>query len=836
MIEEHLTFGLLIYMALSCFMLGGLVVLHNHRMRVNWAFLALSVNLGLWGIGVLAIIHAGAIETKVAWIRNTFVVSTFFPVTFYLFMGLFPRGAFSGSRKYFLFNLLLAPCLIVGAFTPWYLTEAHALAEGGLRISYGPVFLVYVIQCVTMFVVMHVTLFLKLRQALGIERRQIQYVLFGIFTSVLAGSVTNIILPALNIYELQRYGPICFVLMLSIFAYAMVRYHLLEMRVLISNTLANITVTTFVVAIFIAVMTLGRLFVQGPYQRIQIIPTVFSALIIAIAIQAVRERVQRILNNTLLKRRYETGHLFAKISRYSARLAQLDQLLDNVGHEIQTTIGTRLVRILLRDERIPEILVIKYSTNRKEIDEIVQQHAPLMDYLETHDAPILLEELIRTRANDTSTRIASHLAELDAYLCVPLKVKEILIGILLLGQKESHDMYGEQDKMAFTALAGPLAAAIENSRLYHQLENVNMHLSRVLANIREGVIAVDETGKITTVNQSAIRMLGQIDVGQPCDTLAPEMRRLLETTLREQQAIDDYETEVVGPDGDPIPVVLSSTCINSPTSPRSGAMAMIFDLTQVKYLEANIMRAERLSSIGTLAAGMAHEIKNPLVSIKTFTQLLLSRYQDEDFRTTFSEVIPQEVERIDGIVTRLLDFARPKPVDFSGQDLQKIIRDVLSLIENQTRSSRIRVRTAFPRDPLIVNGDEQQLHQLFLNLFLNAIEAMEGRADSTLTIAARIDRMHTRNTGPSTRIMVGCVKIMVEDNGEGISDENMAHLFTPFFTTKTEGSGLGLSVVHGIIQEHGGDINVESTPGEGTTFSLTLPMAEELASITQPSE
>jgi signal transduction histidine kinase len=254
---------------------------------------------------------------------------------------------------------------------------------------------------------------------------------------------------------------------------------------------------------------------------------------------------------------------------------------------------------------------------------------------------------------------------------------------------------------------------------------------------------------------------------------------------------------------------------------------LIYNMTQIKRLESNVQRADRLTSIGTMAAGMAHEVKNPLQSIKTFTQLLPQRFEDADFRKTFCEVVLPEVQRIDTIVTRLLDFARTRPVRFQPCDVRRVVEEVLALAENQIRKAKLEVTTEFPATILKINADEQRLHQVFLNLILNAIHAMKETASRRLSIAMSYGRVHLAGKGQPAFFDVPCVRVEVSDTGCGIPEEHLEQLFTPFFTTKDDGSGLGLSVVHGIVTEHGGEIDVTSTVAVGTTFALTFPLMAE---------
>ena len=824
---------LLLFAGASCLILAIIVLAHNHRKLVHWAFAALSLNLMFWALGVFAIVnsydpvHLARSEDSVRfWLRATFIVACFFPITFYQFIGLFPRGMFTGSRRYLVFHYIAVPILIGLAFTRWHIREVR-FVDGIPVASHGPVFLVYFVMCSIMFVVMHLNLFRKLRHATGVEQRQIHYVLLGIFASVFVGTLTNIILPAFQINELQPYGPMFLVLMMGLFAYAMVRYHLMDIRVIASRTTVYMVVTTFVIATFVTMAYLVQWLVKSGGNDIHILPTVLAALIVAMVVEAVKDRVELLFSRVVLKERYDANRLFARISEQASQVVQLDQLLKNIAEDIQTTIGVSLVRIFLVDERRPYLTTLEYSSVSNEAKGAVYNHEPLLAYAESHPGPIVLEHLLHVRPNENKARAAMHMAEVDAHLCLPLRAGSGIVGLLTLGMKDSREIYSSEDLVVFRALAGPLGTAVENARLYNKLGDLNLHLTEILSRMRQGVIAVDAAGKITTVNKSAQEILGGVQLGQSMESLTPEVAQILRITLRDERGISDFETRIPSRDGEPIPVLLSSSALESPDHQRSGAMAMIYDLAQIKRLEQNVQRADRLSSIGTMAAGMAHEIKNPLVSIKTFTQLLPTRYDDDDFRNTFSAVVPVEVERINTIVTRLLDFARSKPVKFETQNLRFIVEGVLTLVENETRKDRIMVETEWPERLVEVWGDEHQLHQMFLNLVLNAIEALRATEGGYLRIQSELDCMHVQREGQATLFDAECVRVSVADSGCGIDSDNIKYLFNPFYTTKLEGSGLGLAVVHGIVTDHGGHIDVTSSPGD-TTFVVTLPLASTM--------
>jgi len=817
---------LLLSAALSC-ALGVIVVFNNPWKRTHRHFGVLSLNLMLWALGVLAITHAGSESAALFWVKTTFVIASFLPATFYHFIVYLPHQRFDGIRLALAALYCGAGALVVGAFTPWYVTGVVFQANQPPLVIYGSVFTLYPALVLLSMTCMFSNLFRKLRHATGIERRQIEHVLIGVFLTTTFASVTNVLAPILNIGSLEAYGPIFTVLMMVILAYAMVRYHLLDIWVIVSRTTVYAFVTAFVVLTFLGTVSIVHWVFSSGGRTGNLVTTILAALIIALVLQPLKERLQLIAERNLVKRRYDVNRLCARITQNAAQIVRLDQLLDSVAREIIDTMGVEVVRVLLRDENEPAFLATEYSSVPDEPRILTREHTALIDYLTVHPEPIILKKLLHERRTDTHMVIARHLAELEAHLCLPLRTRSGVLGILTLGEKASGDIFSAADLTVFSTVAGPLGTAIENARLYLKIEKVNLHLASMLTSMRGGVVAVDAEGKITTINASTVEMVGPAKVGQDLDVLPHPMSQLLRTTLQDARGISDFETIVIGPEGESIPVVMSSSCLGAPDSGNYGAMAMIHNQTQIKRLERNVQRADRLSSIGTLAAGMAHEIKNPLVSIKTFTQLLPTRFDDVDFRKTFTEVVPYEVDRINTIVSRLLDFARPKPSHFARQDSRAIIEQVLALVENQTRKGCITLQLDFSEEPVMVYSDEQQLHQVFLNLFLNAIDALIKTDGGTLGVRIYSDRVHLRRNGRASFRETECARIVVWDTGCGIPAEYIEHLFTPFFTTKAEGCGLGLSVVHGIVTEHGGEIDVNSVPGSGTSFTVTLPLARD---------
>ena len=251
---------------------------------------------------------------------------------------------------------------------------------------------------------------------------------------------------------------------------------------------------------------------------------------------------------------------------------------------------------------------------------------------------------------------------------------------------------------------------------------------------------------------------------------------------------------------------------------RSGIQAFVdralFKATPAELVEqreqllAEVRKGDQMKAVGTLAAGLAHEIKNPLASIKTFSDYLETRYADPEFRAKFKKIVGGEVERINLIVQQLLEFAKPVPPKLMPVEVSQLVDEMLEFLNNDLVTRHIEVQRRYEANEQVL-ADPQQLKQVFLNLFLNSLQAMNGHG-----------RLEVRMGVEGAELA-----IMITDSGSGIAPKDLPYVFEPFFTTKSTGTGLGLAVVQSIIKEHGGRIAVESHPGQGTTMKVSLPIA-----------
>ncbi len=334
----------------------------------------------------------------------------------------------------------------------------------------------------------------------------------------------------------------------------------------------------------------------------------------------------------------------------------------------------------------------------------------------------------------------------------------------------------------------------------------------VFQSVTTGLIALDREHRITAFNRAAEEITGR----SPADAIGRPWAELFGDTISPDAiaaAIDGnprtatvHETTLRRPDGGAAPVRLTFSALRSGEGTRLGLIGACEDLSTLRQMEARMRQADRLATLGRLAANIAHEIRNPLASLTGAIEVLTSPATAGEARDRLSQIVMRESERLNQIIKNFLEYARPAPLTLETVNIADALDEVLVLIEHRVRPGSLKlVREFVP--PLVWRVDPQQFKQVVWNLCLNAVEAMPDGGELRVGAAAAPGQF---------------LNVWVADAGTGIGPDDLAHVFEPFFSTKPEGTGLGLALVHRIVQEHGGEIDVRSTPGLGTTFTITL--------------
>jgi len=342
----------------------------------------------------------------------------------------------------------------------------------------------------------------------------------------------------------------------------------------------------------------------------------------------------------------------------------------------------------------------------------------------------------------------------------------------------------------------------------------------LLRSLASAVVAVDSKRKVTAFNATAERITG-LEAGrvlhESIETLPAPFRALLHETFATGASLTDRQIVITSVEGAEV-IVRANTFAYSKESGRIDAVLLLcHDVSSARKLEANVRRLDRLANIGNLSASAAHEIKNALVAIKTFVDRLLESNHEKEL----AALVSQEVDRIDSIATQLLKLSGPARPALTAVNLHRVIDNTLRLTIYQLDSRQIRLERSFAATDDLINADEKQLGQALINLLLNAIEAMDGPA--TLRVATElVPPGESALLGGATNIR--WLRLTIADSGPGIAPEHLPYVFDRFFTTKTDGTGLGLPITRSIVEEHGGMIFVESESGKGTAFRIVLPL------------
>ncbi|MEW6667943.1 MAG: ATP-binding protein [Thermodesulfobacteriota bacterium] len=343
------------------------------------------------------------------------------------------------------------------------------------------------------------------------------------------------------------------------------------------------------------------------------------------------------------------------------------------------------------------------------------------------------------------------------------------------------------------------------------LTRIKAFSDKVVESMPIGLLALDPEGRIVSLNQAAGQVLGLSGPiqGRKADEVLPSRLYDLVRELGSGRRVRAGELECPAAGDRVVPLDVIVSTLEGEDGSFLGHILLFRDMTEVQELRREVETSRRLASLGRLAAGIAHEIRNPLSSIKGFATYFKERYRDVPEDQSTAEIMVREVDRLNRVITDLLEFARPLSMQKKTSSAHALIQHSLNTIRQQALQKGIQIQTDLPAGPIEVPMDPDKMNQVLLNLYLNSLEAMDRGGTLFVGLVRAGDGKG--------------IRIVVKDTGSGIRQEDLAHIFDPYFTTRASGTGLGLAIVHKIMESHRGDVRVESEPGQGTTVTLTLP-------------
>lgn len=621
----------------------------------------------------------------------------------------------------------------------------------------------------------------------------------------------------------MKVSVVAMILLPLTWAYAVLRYRLMDVDIIFQQgsvyTLATLAVLGCISGLVLSLITPKEL--NGP-------ALVALVLIATFVFQPIRAWIQEQMNRYVFyKESYDYRRTLVEFARELASQTNLDTMLDSVAERLRYTLSIDKVAFFLLDESETRFRLHMATAQRDNV-------LPLdLSFLPLHPAkPYLFFE--RTRfALDVLTEewpqsVRHSIADLGLTYYLPCNVRGRTIAYLGASRTRTGDFLTSDDIELLQTLAGSVGIAIENAQLYRSLERkveeyerLKDYSENIVESINVGILAADLEDRIESWNPQIERF-----TGVPRD--AAIGRRL--TELFPEELVEQFHGALDGSNGNasavyniykfPLKQGDRESILNVAIAPlvskdgaQIGRLIILDDVTDRAVLEQRLVQADKLSSIGLLAAGVAHEVNTPLAVISTYAQMLTKQINGDDPKSRLLEKINKQTFRASEIVNSLLSFSRTSTTDFVDIDVNKLVRETLTLIEHQLEKAQIGVETSLAEGLPPVKGNGGKLQQVLLNLFLNARDAMPSGGQ--LRISSWTEE--------------GLVRCQVSDTGTGIAAEHVGRIYDPFFTTKApkKGTGLGLSVTYGIVREHGGEIEVSSRVGLGTDFVINLPASRK---------
>ena len=672
-----------------------------------------------------------------------------------------------------------------------------------------------------------------------VARQQLKWVVWGVVLAIVPFTLfyaTGYIIGTDTAGSLTDFAVLPLILIPLSLGYSVVRYRLMDVELVVRRA-AVYALTTLAIAValgaivyFVGYAFGGNVASSGEIISLPLIISVAAMACIVMIAAPVKNFLQERVDRIFYGQRYDLRRSLSDFGRTVSATTALDPLLDSLITRLRQVMNVERLAIFIEDARAPAGYRVARTSGLS---------APM-------NVPADFREMIRTRSAATGVVRADDLESAPEgngfvrrvlHYYVPCVVRGRMVAVIGLGRSADGALLSSEDVEILRTVSGYVAVAIENSLLYQEqqqhaaeLELLKEFNESIVESINVGLIAVDLYGRITRLNSALEEMfsLGRDEaIGLSVEDLfvedfADTLKQVLGPDgwqLRQTRQIYKLHTATRAGRSLVLNIALAPLCADS--REQTGALVVFEDVTERLQLEDQLQQREKLSSIGMLAAGVAHEVNTPLTGVSSYTQMLLGMLPKNDPKHALLEKVSRQADRASEIVNNLLNFSRTgSAAEFAGLDIHRVLDDTLQLLEPQLRRSQIEIIRDYGDNLPKVHGNSVKLQQVFTNLILNARDSI-ANGNGRISLA-------TRN-GEDDGLLV----IEVADTGIGIAPEDVAKIYDPFFTTKGvgRGTGLGLAVTYGIVQEHDGHISVSSTPGRGTTFRITLPTDDSRARL-----
>ena len=754
------------------------------------------------------------------------------PALFLHFALSFPEERFKNLRRRWLLPLVYAPGAGLLALWLWSIgtREATKLLLDRLdqiATAYDALFYV----CAAL-------LFLRSysRATTPLLRQQLKWVTRGTLLAVLPFTFFYAIPYLLHLNPpqlLTNLAGLSLVFLPLTFAWAIVRYRLMDTDLIFKRGVAYTLATALILGGYFGIIALiAEIVHQRLPETMREWALVIAILVTAAVFDPLKRRIQSWVDRAFDRHRYDYRRALVEFGRGLGSQTDLQTLLNYIVEQLPQTLLVARVAIFLAEDGGRLRLAASHGLPADVSAGPGNLSLGFLDFDHTKDhSHIFFENAQAALHLPPDQQRAAALLDLNYYL--PCRVAPVqldnghaasrTIAVIGLGRTLGGDFLSSEDVELLESLAGYIGIAIQNASLYARLEEKIVEFERlkefnenIVESINVGIFAIDLNDRIESWNaqMEAMYAFSRAEaLGQPLSSVFPlEFIEALEGFRNDQGVHHLYKFRLTTRAGELRTANIAIAPLLSRDFVPVGRIILVDDITERVALETQLAQADKLSSIGLLAAGVAHEINTPLAVISSYAQMLAKQLRGDARLGPVLDKITQQSFRAAEIANGLLNFSRTSTTEFRSTDLNQVVRDTLSLLEHQFKTAQILVDLDLAEELPPIHGNPGKLQQVFLNLLLNAKNAMPG--GGRLTIATLVNSH---------------VEAVISDSGSGIAPENLKRIYDPFFTTKNmpgdrRGTGLGLSVSYGIIQEHAGKIHVESAVGSGTTFHLEFPL------------
>lgn len=775
---------------------------------INIWFSLYTAMLSAWTASIAGV-HSGS-HTEF-WGSLAFAAASLAPAAFLIFGCYYPMPAVWLSDRLLALILVTGSLFATLSLGTRLVAHSFSVANGHLTRVPGPLYIAFAAYFVIAWASGAAVLIYKWRRARGLARSQLQYVTIGIIAANVLGITTNLVLPLLTGRSTYTWlGPLFGLLFIAVIAHAVIRHRAMDLRLVVhrSLTLAVATFASLAPVLAFAIIIRPRLADRfGPSELFGVL---LALIVVSLLTPPTRDLANQVLDKYVHRIHTNYQHTLRHTSRQLTRILDLNRVVSFTARTVAAPTGAEAAAIYIaRGGRFRRV-----STEFRHQAAVFQ--APdflspvLISALVNHPDVLLQDELLGTD-DKTKQSTRRELAAMNWAVVLPLLCEDVVIGAIAVGPKLSGDPFYPEDIDLLMTLANQAGIAIKNAQLYTEVVLANEYIENIISTIESGVIAIDATGNIAMFNRTAEQLCDLESArvrGQSVTALPMAVADLLRQTLGDGQRRTQADIDLTA-GSTTRPVLCTASPLRDPGGTALGAVAVFSDLTPLKQLENERRRAERLAYFEVLASSLAHEIKNPIVAIKTFTQLIPRRRDDDRFIDEFSRIVSREIDRIERLITRLRTLSRPSDRPKQPIDLRAPVHEAIEFMQPAFDEKRVGLQANLGSEPSIVVGDHAEIEELILNLLMNAREATPP--DGVVTIDLVADG--------------GSVSTFVADSGPGLPPDVMHKIFDPFFTTKQGGSGLGLTISSAIAIAHRANLRVANSSSGGALFIFELPLA-----------